>query len=860
MGAGDLGGRRRLAPSAGGHPRHALRPDDVLARSSALARGRARHAALARPLDHRAEARLHAGVDHPGSAPRPAADLRGDPPVGRRAARRLHHPAADPGAARPDPGARGLRAQFPAGVYARPQRVRGRYVYARPVPARAAVCVCGPWFGARRVGRASIARAEPARRDGGVVTPVGIRVEVPTSEFVQGHFSVRVPSRGLRLTAGRPWGGAMRTARASSAASRVYRYAEGEGRPDTIFPTLEPFDLRPDRVRAEHGAAPKLVPGRPWFGARRVASASEAIRFVYDSLRLYDPERVAVRAATQVGGWYLGRGRLGMDPFRIEAVVDTAYNTVGHRFGRFVSALPGATTTPACARSAPRCVRQDRPRPSGDAPRRLPPDHRRRRDSARWQLSARPACEGLLMEHLVIHRERQEVTPDDLMHHQEWAQEAMDHVVRDALVPGRLFWGFPVAPASGSKTQVVVGNGRLYFDGGRWFNDTAGGELIDLNSKRPSLQQLIVSIVVYPELQETDDQERDFEVARANAAGVIDATTITYQPQNVKMERRRWAKIEAVAGAEAVQPQSYPVPANAVVVASILMDTTGIVTITRIDDNAVPNLVDVDGRLRTAQGQLLDIVPRVATLASDLAKVDARPGHPLEGVAVPARAGDRPQHPRAEAAGDRGQLPQQQLHGRDALGQDVPGLLGQDRGGAALRTRGGRREAAGALQPVQPAGQDHGGRPDAAGLHRAGAPHRARQRRLHEPRPVQLRGALAHQRDARPDPHPLRRRVRAGAGLGLLHRRHLQPDQPGGLVLRQERRAVPGLRHRPDRPGRPPDRAPVELLVRRRHAALLEAHAGHRDRQQDGLRLDRDLVPRPRAGAPASTRRSTPSR
>lgn len=228
------------------------------------------------------------------------------------------------------------------------------------------------------------------------------------------------------------------------------------------------------------------------------------------------------------------------------------------------------------------------------------------------------------MEHLVIHRERQEVTPDDLMHHQEWAQEAMDHVVRDALVPGRLFWGFPVAPASGSKTQVVVGNGRLYFDGGRWFNDTAGGELIDLNSKRPSLQQLIVSIVVYPELQETDDQERDFEVARANAAGVIDATTITYQPQNVKMERRRWAKIEAVAGAEAVQPQSYPVPANAVVVASILMDTTGIVTITRIDDNAVPNLADVDGRLGTAEGQLLDIVPRVATLASDLAKVDAR--------------------------------------------------------------------------------------------------------------------------------------------------------------------------------------------------------------------------------------------
>lgn len=226
------------------------------------------------------------------------------------------------------------RAQFPE------LRV---YVYARPVQLTPRLVSGRPWFGARRVARASIAPDHAGRRaevhDGGSVTPVGIRVEVPTSEFVQGHFSVRLPSRGLRLTAGRPWGGAMRTARASSAAARVYRYAEGEGRPDTIFPSLEPFDLRPDRVRAEHGAAPKLVPGRPWFGARRVARASEAIRFVYDSLRLYDPERVAVRAATQVGGWYLGRGRLGMDPFRIEAVVDTAYTTAGHRFGRFVSGV-----------------------------------------------------------------------------------------------------------------------------------------------------------------------------------------------------------------------------------------------------------------------------------------------------------------------------------------------------------------------------------------------------------------------------------------------------------------------------------------------------------------------------------------
>jgi hypothetical protein len=217
------------------------------------------------------------------------------------------------------------------------------------------------------------------------------------------------------------------------------------------------------------------------------------------------------------------------------------------------------------------------------------------------------------MERKVIYRDRYEVTAEDLNNSQDWAQQSTDHVVLDTIVPGRKYAGFLVS--QDTSTQVKVASGRLYFDGKRYFRDEAEGVTISLNSVKPGLQNRIVAIVSYPQDVETDEQERDYE---------IDAENEIYEPRAAKMEARRFAVLEAVAGAEAVSPQSPVIPTTAVIIALVTMSTAGITAIRMVDENRVPNLEDVDDRLAEAEDELEEIGPRILTIQSDLSKLDAR--------------------------------------------------------------------------------------------------------------------------------------------------------------------------------------------------------------------------------------------
>lgn len=200
---------------------------------------------------------------------------------------------------------------------------------------RNALFTCGwPLGGYRRVARASTAPERAGRRaevcDRGIVTPITIRVESGTAEFALSSLALRLPATGLRLVPGRAWAGAARASRSSSAASRVYRYREGTARPDLLWPTAQPLDIRPDRIREPHVRRGGLVVGRVWGAGLGAARASDARLFVYDSMRLFDPAR---RGGGQVGvsrgGWILGSSRLGMPPFEAELVVDASYRRPG---------------------------------------------------------------------------------------------------------------------------------------------------------------------------------------------------------------------------------------------------------------------------------------------------------------------------------------------------------------------------------------------------------------------------------------------------------------------------------------------------------------------------------------------------
>ena len=194
-----------------------------------------------------------------------------------------------------------------------------------------------PWGRRLRFLQPSTADARAAYRaeyrDGDVVKPITVRFAATAGDIASGDFELRAPSVGVRrLVPGRPWGGATRFALPSTAAARVYRYNEGTARPDLLWPSATPIDTVPDKVAAPHVLPGRLVVGRPWGGSRRVPRPSVASQFVYDSVRLFVPDRPVVNAKARRGGWILGRTQLGQPRFRIDVAVDTTYRRPGRRF------------------------------------------------------------------------------------------------------------------------------------------------------------------------------------------------------------------------------------------------------------------------------------------------------------------------------------------------------------------------------------------------------------------------------------------------------------------------------------------------------------------------------------------------
>lgn len=201
---------------------------------------------------------------------------------------------------------------------------------------RKGLLVCGtPWGGSHRAPQASTAYERRAYRaeyvDNGVTTPLTVHALSP-EQFAEGSFELDLPDKTKRLVPGRPWGGSSRAPLASTAQSRIFRYTYGDRQPDMLWPTLVPFDLQPTKVAQAHVLKGHLTPGRPWGGAHRTPVASIADQFLYDSIRLYDPNRAVQVSAAKPGGWILGRSQLGTNRFRVDIIADTSYSAPGRRF------------------------------------------------------------------------------------------------------------------------------------------------------------------------------------------------------------------------------------------------------------------------------------------------------------------------------------------------------------------------------------------------------------------------------------------------------------------------------------------------------------------------------------------------
>ncbi|MDN2582971.1 hypothetical protein [Aquibium sp. ELW1220] len=215
------------------------------------------------------------------------------------------------------------------------------------------------------------------------------------------------------------------------------------------------------------------------------------------------------------------------------------------------------------------------------------------------------------MERIVIYRDRQELQSGDLNSTQEFARTSLDHIVRDAVEPGRGYVGFAVTKTA--ATEVTLSPGRLYANGA--VHDRNENVVIDLFNALPFLTRRRVAIVTFGQSVDTDVQPRDF---------LIDAEAGTTEPQSVAMENLRRAEVSTVAGVEGPDP-SYPTTdANVTVIAYLLLDTTGVTGIEHWAPTQLPNLRAVANRVTALENWRGQISGQVDTLRTDLSALADR--------------------------------------------------------------------------------------------------------------------------------------------------------------------------------------------------------------------------------------------
>ena len=209
-----------------------------------------------------------------------------------------------------------------------------------------------------------------------------------------------------------------------------------------------------------------------------------------------------------------------------------------------------------------------------------------------------------MSEKQVIFRDRQELQSADLNNSQTWEDEALRHLVTDAITGERQFTGLTVSGRSATELEVAAG--RL-FDGptGKVFAvDTL--QTHSVFAMLPLQDQKWIAVSVFGAEEDTDIQPRDF---------LIDLQTREVEPEAVAMQRRRVATVHIAQGLE--PPTGYTL------IAHVRLSPTGVQEVVLAESRRLPNMQRLDARLRVAEGWMLAAEPRIAHIMSDIAGLGA---------------------------------------------------------------------------------------------------------------------------------------------------------------------------------------------------------------------------------------------
>lgn len=212
------------------------------------------------------------------------------------------------------------------------------------------------------------------------------------------------------------------------------------------------------------------------------------------------------------------------------------------------------------------------------------------------------------MERQVIHRDRQEVTQNDLNNAQLWGDEAQRNLTQDAITTQRQFTGLTLTIQS--ATEVAVAPGRLW-EGptGKVFSKGIL-ETVSVYDNLPLQDERWLAISAYGQEEDTNVEPRDY---------IIDVQTGQTEPQMVAMERRRIVMIHKAVGLESPTPERPEPPTGYLLLGHVRMSPSGIQEVVLADQFRLPNLHNVNQQVKQINGWILSTEPRIASIQTDIA-------------------------------------------------------------------------------------------------------------------------------------------------------------------------------------------------------------------------------------------------
>ena len=216
------------------------------------------------------------------------------------------------------------------------------------------------------------------------------------------------------------------------------------------------------------------------------------------------------------------------------------------------------------------------------------------------------------MEKQVIYRDRQEITVDDLNNAQTFADDAQRHIIADAITGERQFVGLVVTKKS--ATEIEVSAGRLWEGATGCVYELAQPLVQSLFNMLPLSDEKWLAVTVFGVTKDEHIQPRDF---------LIDTQTGQTQPEAVAVERHRVVTTHIASGLESPTPQKPEPPTGYTLIAHVRLTPSGIEEIILNEKGVLPRLDRVAAQVWDIQRWRAQISPRVDTLTTDVAGLQA---------------------------------------------------------------------------------------------------------------------------------------------------------------------------------------------------------------------------------------------